>query len=141
MCRSSWESNELLFSTSKRLCSQLVSVLLLVRLLSFFMFMCYKSFFSGWRWWCLLLSSYYTSSYSSFLSPSFWWRLSTTNCIWLWARSRERERKEKEISTPNIAVHRLEEEEESSVRPLPSPTVSKCCSHARMAKIFSPFYG
>lgn len=44
----------------------------------------------------------------------------------------KKERKKEEISTPYMAVHRLNEEEkrregESSVRPLPSPTVSGCC--------------
>ena len=47
-------------------------------------------------------------------------------------RRRRRREEKKKRKKRSIAVHRLKEEgeEESCVRPLPSPTVSGCCSHA-----------
>lgn len=87
LCRSSWESYELLFFRCKRLFSQLVSVLL--RLLSLCSCATSHSFPVGLDGGC-----YYPPTMPLvplfFLSPSFWWRLSTTNCIWMWAWSRKR---------------------------------------------------
>lgn len=146
MCRSSWESNELLFFASKRLFSQSVSVLFLRHLLFLCSCATSHSFPLGADGVC-----YYPPTMRLRVVLLFYLRHSVDDdyrrlivygcerkAVWERERERKRKKRNKHTHTPNIAVHRLKEEE-SSVRPLPSPTVSKCCSHACIAKIFSSF--
>ena len=133
------DDDELLFFTAQRLFSPSVSVLLFSGSSA-----TSHSLPLGCRGW-LLLSPFDASSCScSSLSSASWWRLSTTNCIWMWAwsrekreRERERKRERKKKAHPSIAVHRVKEESSTRVhyhhRPCRSVihTRAHACAHGK----------